>query len=98
MQNRARSEINAIDAGIIDQIANLLGDDDDAVRAWAAAALGDIGAPAKRTIPALERALREGAAPGAGMRVDGGLMCDLCSHSSIMRALQKIDGRPLEWR
>jgi hypothetical protein len=47
----------------IDNIASLLSDDDDAVRAWAAASLGMIGPRAKRAEPQLQMALRRRACP-----------------------------------
>jgi len=52
-------EREALDPGIIDDIAGLLGDQDIHVRYEAAAALGYIGEPARRAVPALLQALKE---------------------------------------
>jgi len=49
----------ALDTNIVDDIASLLSDQDHVVRYEAAAALGFIGAPAKRVVPALLQALKD---------------------------------------
>ena len=51
-----RMDVSVIDKATIDEIAALLEDNSDAVRGRMAIALGNIGAPAKHTVPALERA------------------------------------------
>src|SRR5262245_20637083 len=51
-----RMDVSVIDKPTIDEIAGLLEDNSDAVRGRMAIALGNIGAPAKHTVPALERA------------------------------------------
>src|SRR5262249_3758752 len=53
------SEREAVDPDTIDDIAALLSNQDHYVRYEAAAALGLIGAPAKRVVPALLHALKE---------------------------------------
>src|SRR6266404_2766603 len=70
LQHRDRSDIDALDAKTIDDIAGLLSDRDDTVRYWAALALGHIGAPAIRAAPALERALRD-VEPASGSNMIG---------------------------
>src|SRR5262245_14339939 len=51
-----RMDVTVIDMATIDEIAGLLDDNSDAVRGRMAIALGNIGAPAKHTVPALEKA------------------------------------------
>jgi len=51
-----RMDVTTIDRATIDQIAGLLEDKSDAVRGRMAIALGNIGEPAKHTVPALEKA------------------------------------------
>jgi HEAT repeat protein len=83
------SDLLSLDSSVIDDIASLLTDRYDGVRMWAAAALGQIGAPAARAIPALERALKESEpVPGSGV-----IGPDLSSDMAIRPALQKITGK-----
>jgi hypothetical protein len=51
-----RMDVSVIDKATIDEIAGLLEDNSDTVRGRMAIALGNIGAPAKHTVPALEKA------------------------------------------
>ena len=51
-----RMDVTTIDRMTIDDIAGLLEDNSDAVRGRMAIALGNIGEPAKHTVPALEKA------------------------------------------
>ena len=51
-----RMDVSTIDKATIDEIAGLLEDNSDAVRGRMAIALGNIGAPAKHTVPALQKA------------------------------------------
>jgi hypothetical protein len=51
-----RMDVATIDRMTIDDIAGLLEDNSDAVRGRMAIALGNIGEPAKHTVPALEKA------------------------------------------
>ena len=51
-----RMDVSTIDKATIDEIAGLLEDNSDAVRGRMAIALGNIGEPAKHTVPALEKA------------------------------------------
>ena len=55
-----RMDVSTIDQATIDDIASLLDDKSDTVRSRMAIALGNIGLPAKRTVPALEKALGDG--------------------------------------
>jgi HEAT repeat protein len=92
LQHQDRSCLNTLDAKVIDDIASLLSDKDDAVRYWAALALGNIGAPAIRVVPSLEKALKDvEPAPGSGV-----IGPDLSSASAIQGALQKITGKPFK--
>ena len=52
-----RMDVTMIDQATIDEIAGLLEDNSDSVRGRMAIALGNIGPPAKYTVPALEKAL-----------------------------------------
>jgi hypothetical protein len=92
-----RMDASAIDRPTIDEIAGFLEDSSDAVRGRMAIALGNIGEPAKHTVPALEKAFerakeyvaeaRNGAQPPAGYRNYGlGTSAD-----SICFALQKLE-------
>jgi len=51
-----RMDVSTIDRATIDEIAGLLEDNSDTVRGRMAIALGNIGEPAKHTVPALEKA------------------------------------------
>ena len=51
-----RMDVTVIDKATIDEIAGLLEDNSDAIRGRMAITLGNIGAPAKHTVPALEKA------------------------------------------
>jgi hypothetical protein len=85
-----RSNADALDASVIDAIAALLADSNDVVRYWVATALGQIGPSVSRTIPALERALKEvDPLPGSGI-----VGPSLGSGSAIRGALQRIRGEP----
>src|SRR5262245_9655041 len=61
-----RMDVSVIDTASIDEIAGLLEDNSDAVRGRMAIALGNIGAPAKHTVPALEKAFVRARAFAAG--------------------------------
>jgi hypothetical protein len=64
----------------IDELIELLGDRQDGVRFWVAAALGNLGSQAVRAVPALERALKD---------VEGSLG-SLTTEHAIVGALQRI--------
>ncbi len=51
-----RMDVSTIDRATIDEMTGLLEDNSDAVRGRMAIALGNIGEPAKHTVPALEKA------------------------------------------
>jgi hypothetical protein len=89
IQHRDQVDIDALDVKEIDDLAGLLSDKDDVVRFWAALALGHVGPPAIRVVPALERALKE-VEPAPGSNIIGP---DLSSASAIRGALRKITGR-----
>jgi HEAT repeat protein len=90
LQHSDTAVISGLDEKVIDDLADLLTDRDDGVRAWAALSLGHIGAPAKRSVPALERALQN-VEPPPGSGVIGP---SLSSASAIRGALQRITGKP----
>jgi len=54
-----RMDVTTIDRPTIDQIAGYLEDNSDTVRGRMAIALGNIGEPAKHTVPALEKAFEK---------------------------------------
>ena len=54
-----RMDVSTIDRPTIDEIAGYLDDNSDAVRGRMAIALGNIGEPAKHTVPALEKAFEK---------------------------------------
>jgi hypothetical protein len=77
-----------ISSTAIDNIADMLGDSEDTVRLWAALALGNIGPPAAREIPALEYALENPVfTPGTML-----LKPTMDSSVGIEAALKKIRG------
>ena len=54
-----RMDVTTIDRPTIDEIAGYLEDNSDSVRGRMAIALGNIGEPAKHTVPALEKAFEK---------------------------------------
>ena len=92
-----RMDVTTIDRPTIDEIAGYLEDNSDTVRGRMAIALGNIGEPAKHTVPALEKAFQRAkesiaeaqnrAQPASGFRNYGlGTSAD-----SICFALQKLE-------
>lgn len=55
--SRKPLDVSEVEPPIVDRMAELLDDDADLVRFYAAASLGFLGASARRAIPALEQAL-----------------------------------------
>ena len=55
--SRGSLDVSNVEAPVVDDMAELLDDDVDMVRFYAAASLGFLGATARRAIPALEEAL-----------------------------------------
>lgn len=55
--SRGPLNVSNVEAPVVDDMADLLDDDVDLVRFYAAASLGFLGASARRAIPALEEAL-----------------------------------------
>jgi hypothetical protein len=55
--SRGLLDVSRIDPPVVDDMAELLDDDVDLVRFYAAASLGFLGSSARRAIPALEEAL-----------------------------------------
>jgi len=76
----------SLSSGTVDEIASLLADDLDAVRANAAAALGTIGPPAARAVPVLMRALKR----AEDEFIRPGLRPGSFSGDQICEALQRI--------
>ena len=87
IKDQDRLYFTAIDSRIIDDLAGLLSDQNDAVRYWAALALASIGPPAKRAVPALEAALKDIQSTTSKIPVGP----DLTSESAILGALAKIN-------
>jgi len=55
--SRGPLDVSTVEAPVVDDMADLLDDDVDLVRFYAAASLGFLGSSARRAIPALEEAL-----------------------------------------
>lgn len=68
----------------IDALATLMGDSDDAIRFWAAGALGELGQRASRAMPMLLGALAERPCENVPM----------ASAAAIRLAIQRIGGKP----
>jgi hypothetical protein len=92
LQHQDYSDVDILEARPIDDIAGLLSDRDDSVRYWAAMALGQIGPPAGRAVPALERALREVEASTSA------IVAAKTSESGIRFAVRTITGKPGSFR
>jgi HEAT repeat protein len=89
-----RSNIDALDASVIDALAARLDDPNDDVRYFVATALGHFGARASRAVPALERVLKEVVfVPGSGVVAPA-----QGSATAILGALQRIRGKPPDRR
>jgi hypothetical protein len=90
--SRKPLDVSDVEPPIVDRMAELLEDDADLVRFYAAASLGFLGASARRAIPALEQALaRLEAERGIVFgqpRVFSGAVTSL---QAICAALTKID-------
>jgi len=80
---RHSSDVSATD---VDTLANLLSDEEDAVRLWIAGALGQLGDKAKSAAPQLQRAIQE--RPCANTPAT--------SASAIRLALSRIGVKPVK--
>lgn len=89
---RQASQSNQITDKIVDNISSLLNAEDDAVRFWAALALGQLGPRATIAVPELERALKEAEARDR-LSIVGPT---LSSADGIRAALKRITGRTYE--
>lgn len=81
----------ALDPTTVDQIATLLDDPWDGVRAFAALALGKVGQPASRATPLLIKALKRGEAE---MLRPGELGPSYFSGDAICEAFEQIGSTP----
>jgi HEAT repeat protein len=84
----SEDQLNSLNPRIIDEISSFLKDNNDLVRFHAAAALGDIGRPATRALPALEEALRDITSVPPGT-----IGPSLTSESAIRSAIFRISGK-----
>jgi hypothetical protein len=60
VDHMAQSDRNVLGSDVIDDVASLLGSDDEVIRSFSAKTLGQIGPPALRSVGSLLKALREG--------------------------------------
>jgi hypothetical protein len=90
--SRGPLDVANVEAPVVDGMAELLGDDVDLVRFYAAASLGFLGPSARRAIPALEEAFarreRERGIVSGQPRV---FISPVSSVQAICAALTKID-------
>jgi hypothetical protein len=90
--SRRPLDVSNVGASVVDGMAELLDDDLDLVRFYAAASLGFLGASARRAIPALERALaRREAERGIVFGQPLVFTPPVSSVQAICAALTKID-------
>ncbi|MGH6751127.1 MAG: HEAT repeat domain-containing protein [Bradyrhizobium sp.] len=91
-KHASTSDPDRIDDGTIADIAQLLHSNDDAVRYWAALALGQLGPRATVAVPELETALEE-----AELRDKLSIVGpELSTADGTREALRKITGRAYE--
>jgi hypothetical protein len=84
--------VSNIEAPVVDDMADLLDDDVDLVRFYAAASLGFLGSSARRAIPALEEALaRREQERGIAIGQPQVFSSAVSSVQAICLALSKID-------
>ena len=84
--------VSGIEAPVVDDMAELLDDDVDLVRFYAAASLGFLGSSARRAIPALEEALaRREQERGIAIGQPQVFSSAVSSVQAICLALSKID-------
>jgi hypothetical protein len=90
--SRRPLDLSSVEPPVVDEMAALLDDDVDLVRFYAAAALGFLGASARRAIPALERALaRREAERGLVFGQPRVFSSPVSSLQAICAALSRID-------
>jgi HEAT repeat protein len=90
--SRNTLDVSDVEPPIVDRMAELLDDDADLVRFYAAASLGFLGASARRAIPALERALARLEAERVLLFGQPGIFSGAVSSvQAICAALTKID-------
>ena len=90
--SRGPLDVLTVKAAVVDEMAELLDDDVDLVRFYAAASLGFLGASARRAIPALEKALaRREAERGIVFGQPRVFTSPVSSVQAICAALTKID-------
>ena len=90
--SQAKESLETLDENSIDTIASLLSDNNVAVRASAAIALGDIGPSAMRAVPALENGLKR-VDEGVTIPIFGTIGPSATVETEIRRALDKIRGK-----
>jgi hypothetical protein len=90
--SRGPLDVSRIEAPVVDDMAELLDDDVDLVRLYAAASLGFLGSSARRAIPALEEALaRREQERGIVVGQPRAFTAAVSSVQAICLALSKID-------
>ena len=90
--SRGPLDVSGIEAPVVDDMAELLDDDVDLVRFYAAASLGFLGSSARRAIPALEEALaRREQERGIAIGQPQVFSSAVSSVQAICLALSKID-------
>ncbi len=90
--SRGPLDVSNIEAPVVDDMADLLDDDVDLVRFYAAASLGFLGSSARRAIPALEEALaRREQERGIAIGQPQVFSSAVSSVQAICLALSKID-------
>jgi hypothetical protein len=90
--SRGPLDVLTVKASVVDEVAELLEDDADLVRFYAAAALGFLGASARHAIPALEKALaRRESERGIVFGQPRVFTSPVSSVQAICAALMKID-------
>ena len=90
--SRGTLDVSNVEAPVVDDMAELLDDDVDMVRFYAAASLGFLGATARRAIPALEEALaRREQERGIAMGQPQVFSSAVSSVQAICLALSRID-------
>jgi HEAT repeat protein len=91
LEKQSQANRDKFDVALIDDLADLLQHHDDAVRTWAALALGEIGARATRAMSALQKArknVREQTVvgiPGLGEVGPSAVTSETAMHTALQR-------------
>ena len=93
VRSQERTNLDNLSSNAVDAVASLLLDRPDAVKAWAAITLGDIGFAALRAEPALEAALKH-SEPALEYSIIGKIGPSISAKAEILDALKKIHEKP----